>query len=421
MAVRMASAAAVLGSQLAIANLLGIEAFGDYAYALSWVAVLAILSQFGQDSASLRFVASYTAQSQWPLLRGFLRSSTACVFVVASASAVGMAAVVWASKSAVRPELFMALLVGAGLVVALALAHLKSFQLQGLKRIVSARGPLDMLRPLLTAGGIAAVWSIRGNAASLAAEGVAINLSGTIIVLILTEALLRRALPHDARQATVEYERGEWLRVGIALLLLSGLAQVLSRSDVVMLGIMVSTEQAGVYAVAALLSQGVFLGLSAVNVFAAPTISALHAARRDDELRRFVRHCAWASFGIAVPIGGVLVLAGPWILSLFGEGFADGYWPLVVLCIGQFVNAASGSVGFLLTMTGHQNQAARIMAMTAVANLALNFALIPLLGMVGAAIATASTTALWNVSMLVYARRRIGINASIFAFGRTRP
>ncbi len=421
MSVRVASAAAVLGSQLAVANLLGIEAFGDYAYVLSWVAVLAILSQIGQDSASLRFVASYTAQSQWSLLRGFLRSSTGCVLVAACASAVGMAVVALASRQALRPDLFMALLVGAGIVVVLALAHLKSFQVQGLKRVISARGPLDVLRPLLTGVGVAAVWAFYGEGKSLAPEAVAVNFSSTVIVLILTEALLRRAIPQGARGATAECERGEWLRVGMALLLLSGLSPILSRSDVVMLGIMVSTEQAGVYAVAALLSQGVFLGLSAVNMFAAPTIAALHAARRDDELRRFVRLAAWGSFVIAVPIVGVLVLAGPWILSLFGEGFADGYIPLVVLCGGQFVSAASGSVGFLLTMTGHQNQAARIMAMTAVANLLLNLALIPLLGMIGAAIATASTTATWNVAMLVYARRRLGINASIFSLGRTSP
>jgi O-antigen/teichoic acid export membrane protein len=45
----------------------------------------------------------------------------------------------------------------------------------------------------------------------------------------------------------------------------------------------------------------------------------------------------------------------------------------------------------------------------------LNLLLIPRLGAVGAAIASSSATAAWNVAMLVYVRRTIGIDASALA------
>jgi len=42
------------------------------------------------------------------------------------------------------------------------------------------------------------------------------------------------------------------------------------------------------------------------------------------------------------------------------------------------------------------------------------------LGIVGAAIATAFTTVLWNIAMLIFVRRRLGIDPTIFSTMR-RP
>jgi O-antigen/teichoic acid export membrane protein len=117
----------------------------------------------------------------------------------------------------------------------------------------------------------------------------------------------------------------------------------------------------------------------------------------------------------------IIVLFGKTILGLFGPGFIIAYVPLVILLTGQTINAMSGSVGFLMTMTGYEKQAAWIIGTGATANIALNAVLIPLFGILGAArilgaaIATASTTALWNVAMLIFVRKRLGIDPTIFS------
>jgi O-antigen/teichoic acid export membrane protein len=68
-----------------------------------------------------------------------------------------------------------------------------------------------------------------------------------------------------------------------------------------------------------------------------------------------------------------------------------------------------------MTMTGHQIQAAKILALTIVVNLVLNAFLIPAAGIIGAAIATTIATALWNFMMLAYVWRRLNYNPTIFA------
>ncbi len=89
---------------------------------------------------------------------------------------------------------------------------------------------------------------------------------------------------------------------------------------------------------------------------------------------------------------------------------------LIFLC-GQIVNALAGSVGLIMTMTGHQNQAGAIVAVSAAVNIILNALLIPLSGLRGAAISTAFTMALRNITILIYIRRRLGINSKVVTKG----
>ena len=61
-----------------------------------------------------------------------------------------------------------------------------------------------------------------------------------------------------------------------------------------------------------------------------------------------------------------------------------------------------------------------IVAVTAALNVALNLLLIPSYGMAGAAAATAVTTAVWNLAMLVYGWRVLHINPTMIPLHRSR-
>ncbi|HDM75831.1 MAG TPA: flippase, partial [Deltaproteobacteria bacterium] len=133
---------------------------------------------------------------------------------------------------------------------------------------------------------------------------------------------------------------------------------------------------------------------------------------------RIVSLAAKGVFLTVVPVAVIIVLFGKTILGLFGPGFIIAYVPLVILLTGQVLNALTGLVGSLMTMTGYERQTAWIIGTGAGTNIALNAVLIPLLGIIGASIATASTTVLWNVAMLIFVRRRLGINPTIFSIKR---
>jgi O-antigen/teichoic acid export membrane protein len=70
---------------------------------------------------------------------------------------------------------------------------------------------------------------------------------------------------------------------------------------------------------------------------------------------------------------------------------------LMILTVGQFVNAAAGSVGYILQMTGHQKFHQNVILIGTIMNITLNWILIPVYGLVGAAIASAIGMIFWNV------------------------
>jgi O-antigen/teichoic acid export membrane protein len=74
------------------------------------------------------------------------------------------------------------------------------------------------------------------------------------------------------------------------------------------------------------------------------------------------------------------------------------------------VNTSTAPVAPLLNTTGHQDSVAWIFGGSAVMNIVLNAILIPRFGIVGAASATAISTAVYNVWFFVLARRRLKIN-----------
>ena len=103
------------------------------------------------------------------------------------------------------------------------------------------------------------------------------------------------------------------------------------------------------------------------------------------------------------------------LLAIFGPEFTEAHWALKILVIGQLVNALSGSVGNLLSMTGYQNQLMLVSGCTALINLVLNAIAIPLWGTVGAALTTALTLSIWNVWLAMIVIRNLEVNPTVFS------
>jgi O-antigen/teichoic acid export membrane protein len=102
---------------------------------------------------------------------------------------------------------------------------------------------------------------------------------------------------------------------------------------------------------------------------------------------------------------------------MFGPGFEGGVTPLAVLVAGVVLQAAFGPAEDVLTMLGAERLCAGISLGALGVAAALNLALIPGLGPLGAALATASAGALRALALALAARRRLGLSTHVLSAG----
>jgi O-antigen/teichoic acid export membrane protein len=172
------------------------------------------------------------------------------------------------------------------------------------------------------------------------------------------------------------------------------------------------SAETGLYAAGSRIATLITFGINSVNSVLAPTIAALYAKNHKAELQKTLTFAARGVLAYTVPVVLVLLFWGKPILQLFGYEFGAAYPVLLILAIGQVIIAACGSVGFLMTMTGHQRQALQVIAGSAVATIILNLCLIPLFGLLGAAVATVIATAGRTVVLTILVWQYMRLNAS---------
>jgi O-antigen/teichoic acid export membrane protein len=101
------------------------------------------------------------------------------------------------------------------------------------------------------------------------------------------------------------------------------------------------------------------------------------------------RFAAWYQvlFALVVPtcIGG-WVFAEFILRTLFGPGFVDSAWILRILMIYLVIETADGAMSLTLQAAHKQREDATRLAFNPLVNIALNAALLPMIGTVGAAI-----------------------------------
>ena len=409
---KVTGAGLLIGLHVLLARLLGVSQYGIYVYAITWINILAIVCMLGFHTSLVRFIAEYNIKQQWGLLRGIIRRSTQTVLAFSILVGVIVAVITLFLKERLGGEQVIAFYIASALLPIFALCRLREASLRALKRVVQSELLLRVIRPLLLGLIVLAFFfTLEGKLkAPYVMAGNLVAVAGTLVIGVI---LLSRSLPESVRQTRPAYAESQWLKVSLPLLLIAGMHIILKRTDIVMIGIFRGSEDAGIYSAASRISDLVVFALMAINAILAPMVSELYHTGRKQELQRIITLAARAIFVFTLMVSIILAVSGKFVLGLFGLEFIIAFVPLLILLTGQMVNSLAGSVGLIMTMTGHQNQAGAIIATSAATNIILNAILIPLLGLSGAAISTAFTMVLWNIAMLIYVQRRLGLNSTV--------
>ena len=115
-------------------------------------------------------------------------------------------------------------------------------------------------------------------------------------------------------------------------------------------------------------------------------------------------------FVVGTPIFIIFMIYAEQIIGLFGQEYTQGFNVLRILMFGEYINLITGSVIYLLNMTGFQKDVKNIYIFVGIYALISSFVLIPILGMYGAALSLSSSIIIANILGAIFVRKRLGYN-----------
>ena len=399
-------------ANLVMARVIGRHEFGVYALMFSWVSVLAVIAQAGQDISMIRLLPSYIREGAWGKVHGLRRGVGMIVLATSCCIALGGCVVVHvlgANQSASWRHTFY---IGFAMLPVLTQLQQSGALHRAFKRPVVSGLYQTLGRPLLLIVLLGVlVLSVREIDAPWAA---AASLAAAALALAGSARHLQRSWPEQGRAAAPAYEIRRWLVVGSQMSMLSIIVVSGSRLDVLILGALMGPGDVGPYYAAVRMAGFALFAQSAANVVLAPMIAERYDAHDMGGLQLVATRAARFSFAGALAVSLGFGVAGHWLLGLFGPGFDAAYVPLLILLCGYCATTSLGEVGFMLSMTRFQRRASMLVLVGVAANAAVAWLLVPSLGATGAAIGAVASLLVWRALAWRAVRARLGIDPSIF-------
>jgi O-antigen/teichoic acid export membrane protein len=190
---------------------------------------------------------------------------------------------------------------------------------------------------------------------------------------------------------------------------LAQMAQTISVwTDSVMIGAMVGATFVGVYRIAITMSSTLGSAIGVVNRVVFPVLVGIEA-KKEESSSDFNNVLKYGSFFAIPAVFGLAVFSKEIISVFFGQQYIDAAPILLVLsylCFDGFI------IGALVSYFSAKKEVKTIgvaSALCAITNVILNLILIPILGMMGAAIASVITRIFNLIILLFEGKRKLGL------------
>jgi len=196
--------------------------------------------------------------------------------------------------------------------------------------------------------------------------------------------------------------RKELLFFSLPLFAVVVLQSITTWTDTLMLGYFKMPDVVGLYNAALPLANLLPVVLTSIAFLYVPIMSQLYAKDQMEEMKRSYMVLTKWIFSATLPISLVLFLFPGTVLNfLFGSQYVGAAAALQILTAGYFIHVIFGMSGYTLIVMGKNKFLMWTALISVILNAILNIALIPLLGVIGAAIATNLSLTLRNVFWVV--------------------
>jgi O-antigen/teichoic acid export membrane protein len=400
----VASAAAAGLGGIVVARTLGPAVRGEYAAVTAWFGIALMVGSVGQPAALCYFVAHDPARA-----RGYVATSRALMLASGGAALAG--GVLLAPLLAHgNPGLTLGYRIAFVTSILAFVGASYTFSLQA--RDLHLWNLVRVSQPVLSLAALALLWLLR----LLTLESALIVLTATMLVQLCYAYQCCRQTGLAPGRARVRLVR-PLVGYGAAQIAALTPAALNARLDQLVLSQTVPSADLGRYAVAVSLTLVPIPFVSSIGNVAFPRLAARQQVT--GEIRRLQWLAVAGSAALAAAMLVPLALAASWAVPLvFGPAYRGVVFLLWLLIPGAVFLACGQVTGDILRGRNRPIVVARAEGMAAVMTVVLLFALLPLIGVPGAAIAS---TVAYGVALAAMLRCLHRLPATGPDAGRPRP
>jgi O-antigen/teichoic acid export membrane protein len=406
--VRIFGALAGFLMSIVITRTLSVEESGLFFLGFAICSAIGMLCTLGLTTALIRFIGGYHAEANWGVIKGVFNKGLITVLM----TSIGIALVIFLCSSFISNDLFdkpqfeNVLRVMAFAIPSFAVYQLVAYAFQGLHKPVVSIFLQNISNQTLVVIALAI------------ASAFIIDLTTTDVAVVFTSAAFLTVLialikwfSNKSLAVVADYSQTKQLVASakpLFLMILMGM--LVQYSGQIISGVYLTANNVAYFSVAQRISMLTSFVLIAINLVAAPRFAASAKLGKTEELRSTSLFCSRMMIIMATPVVVFMYFFAEFLMGFFGEEYIQAAHLLQILIVGQFINVITGSVGYLLNMTGHEKDMRNVVFFSGPLALVLGMVLTPIYGATGAAIATAIALASQNLLAVYMVKKRLGFN-----------
>lgn len=403
----------VFAGNLLLTRWAGADAYGKYVHIFNWVSILGVMATGGREDLVLTELTQYHYSGEPWRIGPLIKRTNVHVLIASLLIGLLFITIISVVPIPALHEYRLDFLIAWGAIYFTAFLTLNQFILQSLNFIRLSQIVDRLIKPFLMIllFGILLVIGYHPGSRPLI---ILVETDLGICCLILTVILLKktRAFFEPGEQVL---HRDNLTRKTLYFFSITMMTLLITKISMLVIPYFAPRRDIGIFNVsyrfADLVVYPFFLMHSVL-----PQLFARHTFAEVAYKQSLYNSSTKLMTALCLPLLLVNVLAGRFLLGLFGKDFTAGYTAMVLLSVSQFFYSLFGPANTILMMQHREKQSAICLLIYLMLLLLSNVLLVPLWGVTGGAVAMLVSCLIYNVILAVQAYRLSGVISPFFAF-----
>ncbi|WP_255171273.1 flippase [Natrononativus amylolyticus] len=379
---------------VALAHLLDPNAYGLLFLAISIFGMAEILSRFGIAKSAARFIVEHRGSNPTQITYILKFSFIYNIVMIIIVSVVFLLSHAHIAYLLEEPDLVPLLIVGVLYIAFSTLVVFNRHVLQGFEAIeISAllNAGVSIIQLLFAVGFVLLGYGVIGALVGYILGFIIISILGLSYIYIqYYRGGEKRDTEIDLQRQIVSYSFP---------LIATNSANVLAKQvDTILVGFFLNPTAVAFYTISKQVITFVETPISALGFTLSPTYAAQKTSGNSETAARIYERAFSYGLLLYVPgAAGLILISEPMIRIIFGSDYLGAVPVLQILSIYAILQSITKITSEGLDFLGRAQERAILMVITSVLNAVLNIILIPIVGVIGAAIATVITYSIYTV------------------------